>query len=78
MLLKLIGSVEQFDNEEKVPTKVDFVEKREIDRSALYSIDGPFQLIHANVGNLKFLGKSATVPTAIHKMFETNSSFHVK
>ena len=24
--------------------------------------DGPFQLFHADVGNLEFLGKSATVP----------------
>ena len=78
MLLKLIRSVEQFNNEEKVPTKVDYVEKREIDRSALYSFDGPFQLIHTDMGNLKFLGKIATVPTTIHKIFETNSSFHVK
>ena len=28
------------------------IEKREIDRSTLYSFDGPFQLIHADVGNL--------------------------
>ena len=33
-----------------------------IDRSTLYNIDGPFQLIHADVGNLEFLGKSATHP----------------
>ena len=61
LLLKLIGSVEQFDNGEKVPTRVDYVEKREIDSLTLYSFDGPFQLIHADVGNLEFLGKSATV-----------------
>ena len=63
MLLKLIGLVEQsIDDEEKIPTRVGYVEKREIDRSTLYSFDGPFQLIHANVGNLKFLGKSAKTP----------------
>ena len=38
------------------------LKKREIDRSNLYSFDGPFQLIHADVGNLEFLGKSATTP----------------
>ena len=63
MLLKLIGLVEQsIDDEEKIPTRVGYVEKREIDRSTLYSFDGPFQLIHANVGNLEFLGKSAKTP----------------
>ena len=38
------------------------LKKREIDSSTLYSFDGPFQLIHADVGNLEFLGKSATAP----------------
>ena len=33
-----------------------------VDRSILYSFDGPFQLLHADVGNLEFLGKSATDP----------------
>ena len=28
----------------------------------IYSFDGPFQLIHADVGNLEFLGKNTTVP----------------
>ena len=63
MLLKLIGLVEQnIDDEEKIPTRVGYVEKREIDRSTLYSFDGPFQLIHADVGNLEFLGKGAKTP----------------
>ena len=61
LLLKLIGLVEQkIDDEEKVPTRIDYVEKREIDRSTLYNFDGPFQLIHADLGNLEFLGRSAT------------------
>ena len=50
-----------FDND-KTPTRTDYVEKREIDRSTLYSFDGPFQLLHAHVGNLEFLGKNATIP----------------
>ena len=63
MLLKLLGLVEQsIDDEEKIPTRVDYVEKREIDRSTLYSFDGPFQLIHADLGNLEFLAESATTP----------------
>ena len=39
----------------------DFVEKREIDRSTLYTFEETFQLIHADVGNLEFLGKNATI-----------------
>ena len=41
----------------KAPTRTDYVKKREIDRSTLYSFDDPFQLLHAGVGNLEFLGK---------------------
>ena len=36
--------------------------KREIDRSTLYSFDGPFQLFHVDVGNLEFFGKNTTFP----------------
>ena len=61
LLLKLIRLVEQsIDDEEKIPTRVDYVEKREIDWSTLYSFDGPFQLIRADIGYLELLGKSAT------------------
>ena len=42
--------------------RTDYVEKREIDHSALYSFDAPFRLFHADVGNLEFLGKNATFP----------------
>ena len=38
------------------------MEKRETDTSTLYSFDGPFQLLHADVGNLEFLGMNATIP----------------
>ena len=55
----MIDSKNDF-NEDKAPTRVNYVEKREIDRSTLYSFDGPFQLLHADVGNLEFLGKTAT------------------
>ena len=43
-----------------MPNRADYPEKREIDGSILYSFDGPFQLLHSDVGNLKFLGKNAT------------------
>ena len=63
LLLKFINLVDiKIVNEGKVPTRVDYVEKREIDRSTLYSFYGPFLLIHADIGNLEFLGKNTTIP----------------
>ena len=62
-LLKLIPLADNnIENEDKTPTRVDFIEKREIDRSNLYSFDGRFQLVHADVGNLEFLDKNAIIP----------------
>ena len=58
-LVNLLDSKNVF-SENKAPTRADYVEKREIDCSTLYSFDGPFQLLHADVGNLEFLGKLAT------------------
>ena len=64
-LLKLItlaeNAVERL-KEEKMSARLDYIEKRKIDRSTLYSFDGPFQLMHADVANLQFLEKSASVP----------------
>ena len=46
-----------------VPTKAGYVQKSDdIDRSTLYSIHAPFDLLHADVGDLRFLGKSAADP----------------
>ena len=44
-LLKLINLADNkiFSDDDKVPIRPDYVEKREIDRSILYSFDGPFQ-----------------------------------
>ena len=39
-----------------------FNKKDDVDRSTLYRFDGPFQLLHADVGNLELLGKSAMYP----------------
>ena len=53
-LLKLIDLLEnnvKKINDDKVPIRVDYVEKREIDRSTLYIFDSPFQLLHADVAN---------------------------
>ena len=60
-LVNLIDSKNELDDD-KAPTRTDYVEKREIDRCTFYSFDGPFQLLHADVGNLKFLGKNTTFP----------------
>ena len=62
---KLFDRNEHFLEDEKstIPIKIIFVEKKDdIDRSTLYSFDGPFQLLHADVGNLELLGKSAADP----------------
>ena len=64
-MLKLIDLLEnniEEINDNKVPIIVDYTKKRETDRSTLYSFDGPFQLLNADVANLEFLGKSASVP----------------
>ena len=54
--------------------RTDYVEKREIDHSTLYSFDGPFQLFHADVGNLEFLGKNATFPQYVLVLVDLFSS----
>ena len=66
-LLKLINvaenSIEEFNkNNNETPVWLNYVKKREIDRSTVYSFNGPFQLMHPDIANLEFLGKSATVP----------------
>ena len=60
--VKLFDRDANFSEDEKstIPKKT-FVEKKDdIDRPTLSSFDGSFQLLHADVGNLEFLGKSAT------------------
>ena len=66
-LVKLIANIKDFkainkNNKITIPIRLDYVEKRDIDRSTLSSIDGPSQRVHANIGNLEFLGKSGTYP----------------
>ena len=60
-LVNIIGN-KFFFNEDKALTRADYVQKRKIDRSTLYSFYDPFQLLHSDVGNLEFLGKNATFP----------------
>ena len=54
--------------------RTDYVEKREIDHSTLYSFDAPFQLIHADVENVEFLGKNATFPQYVLVLVDLFSS----
>ena len=54
--------------------RTDYVEKREIDHSTLYSFDAPFQLFHVDVGNLEFLGKNATFPQYVLVLVDLFSS----
>ena len=58
----------------KVPSRADYVEKRIIDRSTLYSFNSPFQLLHADVGNLESLGKNATFPQYVLVIVDLYSS----
>ena len=46
-----------------IPTKTFFVEQKiHIDRSMLYSFEGSFQILHVDVRNVEFLGRSAIDP----------------
>ena len=52
-------------NQEKdqIPLTTPFFEKKgDIDRSTLYSVDKPFQKVHADIADLRFLAKSAVDP----------------
>ena len=51
------------DYENKVPFYTPFITQKEnIDRSTLYTVNGPLQFFHADVAFLKFLAKSAVDP----------------
>ena len=63
-----------FGPEDSSVKRNDYVEKREIDHSTLYSFDGPFQLVHDDVGNLEFLGKSASFPQYVLVLVDLFSS----
>ena len=46
-----------------IPTYLSFVEhKKSIDRSTLCSINSPFDLLHADIADLRFFAKSAVHP----------------
>ena len=65
---KLFNAVENKNiiyenNENRVPFYTPFTpQKKNIDRSTLYTVNGPLQFFHADVAFLKFLAKSAIDP----------------
>ena len=64
-LFSLLENKDDFDKDKKasLPIKATYVEKgNDIYRSTLYSFTGPFELLHVDVANLEFLGKSAADP----------------
>ena len=51
------------DGRYSIPIKAEYVQKNDdIDHSTLFSIQAPFDLLHADVGYLRFLGGSAADP----------------
>ena len=72
-LVNLVDSRSIF-NEDIAPTRAGNIEKREIDCSTLYSFDGPFQLLHTDIGNLEFLKKNATFPQYVPVIVDLYSS----
>ena len=52
-----------YDKEEKrVPVYTPFIpQKKNIDRSTLYTVNGPLQFFHADIAYLQFLAKSALI-----------------
>ena len=58
-----LGNVNIQADEVVIRTYVPFVEKRsDIDRSTWYSFNRPFELLHADIADIKFFAKSAADP----------------
>ena len=65
IFLRLYNIIENvnLDEKEEIPTFVPFVEnKKDTDNSTLYSFNGPFQLLHADIADIRFFSKSAADP----------------
>ena len=65
IFLKLYNNIKNvnLDEKEEIPTFVPFIEnKKDIDNSTLYSFNGPFQLLHADIADIRFFSKSAVDP----------------
>ena len=76
LLFKLVNVTDSkfILDKDKAPTTANFVEKLEIGCSFLYTFDGPFELLHADVGHLEFLGKNVTFPQYVLVIVDLFSS----
>ena len=72
-LVNLLDKKNVIFEPEKVK-RTDYVEKREIDHSTFYSFDALFQLFHADIASLEFLGKNATFPQYVLVLVDLFSS----
>ena len=70
-LVNLIDNV-IFDSDDV--NRTNYIEKREIDHSTLYNFSAPFELFHADIGNLEFFGKNATFPKYVLVLVDFFSS----
>ena len=62
-MYKNIGDVNIEKEEVIIPSHVPFVEKKsDVDRSTLYSFSRPFELLHADIADIRFFAKSAADP----------------
>ena len=51
------------NDQQNLPLTTPFMEKKkDVDCSALYSFKGPFELLHADIADLRYLAKSAVDP----------------
>ena len=63
ILYNSIGDVNITKEEEIISTFVPFIEqKKDIDRSTLYSFNSPFQLLHTDIADIRFFSESAADP----------------
>ena len=63
LLYKNIGDANIEKEEIIIPSHVPFVEKKsDVDRSTLYSFSRPFELLHADIADIRFFAKSAADP----------------
>ena len=63
VFVNLYKQLEDFYQNNNFPLVTSFVNKRSnIDHSTLYSISKPFELLHADIGDIRFLAKSAVDP----------------
>ena len=71
-IVNLLENNVNFDSDNV--NRTDYLRKREIDHSTRYSFSSPFELFHADVGNLEFLGKNATFPGYVLVLVDLFSS----